>query len=278
MKSLVSVATTMSGPSTDVYLSRLGLDPETVRRADYETLARLQRAHVTTVPFETLAITGDPFGDRDGEGVSLALPDLYEKLVDRGRGGFCFELNGLFGWLLAELGFDAARIAARVVGDDGDARPPANHHSHLVTIDREYVVDVGLGTPPLRRPLSLDGTPRSDAAGVDWRVLESDRPDAEYVTQFRGPNDEEWTDRYLFDATPRTLHFFEATCEYLATAPESPFTGDPVVSVATDRGHVKLTPETLRRSKRGEETERDIGESEWNDLLDAEFDLRYEPG
>jgi N-hydroxyarylamine O-acetyltransferase len=268
----------MSGPSTDVYLSRLGLDPETVRRADYETLVRLQRAHVTTVPFETLAITGDPFGDRDGEGVSLALPDLYEKLVDRGRGGFCFELNGLFGWLLAELGFDAARIAARVVGDDGDARPPANHHSHLVTIDREYVVDVGLGTPPLRRPLSLDGTPRSDAAGVDWRVLESDRPDAEYVTQFRGPNDEEWTDRYLFDATPRTLHFFEATCEYLATAPESPFTGDPVVSIATDRGHVKLTPETLRRSERGEETERDIGESEWDDLLDAEFDLRYEPG
>lgn len=261
--------------STDAYLSRIGLDPTRDRTADLETLERLQRAHVTTVPFETLAITGDPFGERDGEGVSLLLPHLYEKIVERRRGGFCFELNGLFGWLLVELGFDADRIPARVVGSDGDARPPANHHSHLVSLDREYVVDVGLGRTALRRPLPLDGSTHTDSAGIEWRVVESDRPDAEYLTQVRGPNDDEWNDRYLFDTTPRKLSFFEATCEYLATAPESPFTGDPTVTIATDRGYRKLSGETTIRNERGEETERQVDADEWYDLLEREFGLRY---
>lgn len=265
----------MPTTNPDAYLSRIGLDPAAVRSPDFETLERLQRAHVTTVPFETLSITGDPFGDREGEGVSLFLPDLYEKIVERRRGGFCFELNGLFGWLLAELGYDADRIAARVVGDDGDARPPANHHSHLVTLDRPYVVDVGFGTRGMRRPVPLDGSVRSDATGTEWRVAAADQPDAEYVTQRRGPTDDDWSDAYLFDAAPRKLTFFEATCEYLATAPDSTFTGEPIVGIGTEQGYKKLSPETLIRNERGEETEREVGPDEWHDLLEAEFGLRY---
>jgi len=278
---------------TDAYLARIGLDPAAVRTADRETLARLQRAHVTAVPFETLAVTGDPFAAAEGEyeaesedereaedeseaeGVTLTLPHLYEKIVERERGGFCFELNGLFGWLLDELGFDADRVAAGMLSDDGDPRPPANHHTHLAHLDREYVVDVGCGTPPLRRLLPLDGEIVADAAGVGWRVVASDRPDAEYLTQYREPGDEAWSDRYVFDRTPRKLSYFEATCDYLATAPESSFTGDPVVSIATERGHRKLTPEKFVRTERGDRSEREIGEEEWDDLLESEFGLRH---
>ncbi|PSP54571.1 arylamine N-acetyltransferase [Halobacteriales archaeon QS_1_67_19] len=267
----------MHAPRTDAYLSRIGVDPDGVAASDFETLERLQRAHVQSVPFETLAITGDPFGDREGEGVSLTLPDLYEKVVDRDRGGFCFELNGPFGWLLREVGFNVDRIAARVVGSDGDARPPANHHSHIVSLDRDYVVDVGLGTPPLREPLPLDGTALTDAAGVAWRVAESDRSDAEYVTQQREPGDEDWTDRYLFDATPRKLSFFEAICEYLATAPESPFTGGPSISIATDDGYKRLTADSLIRAHRGDRSERSVAESEWYGVLEREFGIRFRP-
>ncbi|MFC7080090.1 arylamine N-acetyltransferase family protein [Halorussus caseinilyticus] len=261
-------------PNTDAYLSRIDLDPARVETADRGTLERLQQAHVAAVPFETLAVTGDPFGPADGEGVTLTLPHLYEKVVERERGGFCFELNGLFGWLLAELGFDADRIAARMLSDDGDPRPPANHHSHLVSLDRRYVVDVGCGTPPLRRPLPLDGSVSEDAAGVAWRVVESDRSDAEYLTQYRTPGGE-WSDRYLFDTTPRKLGYFEATCDHLATAPESAFTGDPTVSIATERGYQKLSPEKFTRTERGDRTEREVTEAEWSDLLESEFGLRY---
>jgi N-hydroxyarylamine O-acetyltransferase len=197
----MSHSETAADANPDDYLARIGLDPTEVRRSDagnaaasttesagspdYETLERLQRAHVTTVPFETLAVTGDPFGPREGEGVTLTLPHLYDKIAVRERGGFCFELNGLFGWLLGELGFDSARIAAGMLSDDGDPRPPANHHAHLVSLDRPYVVDVGCGVPTMRRPLPLDGTACEDSAGVRWRAVESERPDADYLTQYR---------------------------------------------------------------------------------------------
>ena len=231
------------------YLSRLGFDPGWEPNRDLGTVARVQRAHVAAVPFETLSITGDPFGTHDGEGVSLAIDDLYGKVVERRRRGFCYELNGLFGWLLALIGFDIERRAAMVV-TDGEARPPANHLTHVVALDRRYIVDVGLGVPTMRRPLPLDGTHiRTDSVGVTWRVAPSDRPDADFVTQYRDSttdgDDGEWTDRYVFRDVPREMEFFAATCEYLANAPESPFTGTPVVTVATDRGHLKLEPDRL---------------------------------
>ena len=260
------------------YLERIGLAAEEVGSTDLETVERLQDAHVRSVPFETLSITGDPFGARRGEGVSLALPRLYEKIVERGRGGFCYELNGLFGWLLADLGYDVERVAAAVL-NDGVPAPPANHLAQVVTLDRRYVVDVGLGVPTMRRPLPIEGETRTDAAGVEWRVDESDRPDADYVVRLREPGAGsaargEWTDRYVFRDVPRELTYVEATCEHLSTAPESPFTGDPVVSIATESGHAKLTPTTFSRSRGGETEERPVAEDEWEDLLAHEFGLR----
>jgi len=284
------------------YLSRLGFDPSGEPRTDLDTLARLQQAHVTTIPFETLSITGDPFGAREGARISLALPDLYGKIVERRRGGFCYELNGLFGWLLGELGFDVERRAAMVV-TDGEARPPANHLTHVVTLDRRYLADVGLGTPTMRRPLPIDGTPtRPDAAGVAWRVIESDRPDADFVTQFRrmsesdrsraidesngtdasggsdgiGGRGAEWVDRYVFRDVPREAGFFDATCEYLASAPESPFTGTPIVTIATENGHLRLGPDRLTRITNSQRTSRSLSSDEWYATLESEFGIRYE--
>jgi N-hydroxyarylamine O-acetyltransferase len=259
----------------DRYLSRVGLSPADVAARDRAALARLQEAHVRTVPFENLAITGDPFGDYEGEGVSLDLQDLYGKVVDRERGGFCYELNGLFGWLLSELGFDAARAPARVLDEDGNAWPPTNHHTAIVTVDRRYVVDVGVAVPTIRQPLPLDGEVREDGAGVAWRVVESDRPDADYRTQFRSPGDDGWTDRYVFTDRAVDLGYFRATCDYLASAPDSPFTGDPFVTIATERGHLKLNPGTLTVIEGGEETEHSIAPEEWYDLLEREFGLDY---
>jgi N-hydroxyarylamine O-acetyltransferase len=250
------------------YLSRIGVSPETVSEADLTTLERLQRAHVTTVPFETLSITGDPFGERDGEGVVLSLPALYEKVVVRERGGFCFELGGLFGWLLADRGFDVTRLAARVVSA---IEVPANHHPLLVTLDRPYLVDVGMGPPMLRRPLALGDRADPDGAGVEWRTVESDRPDTEFCLQYRTSG--EWTDRYVFDTTPRDLRYFEATCDYLQHAPESGFTGDPVVLRATDTGFVKLDPDAFTRVSGDDTDERSIDPDAYARLLRTEFGI-----
>ncbi len=278
--------------NSERYLERIGLGATDIPRPDRESLERLQEAHVTAVPFETLSITGHPFGDRkssgagapnerpdgtanpDGEGVSLDRAHLYEKVVERRRGGFCYELNGLFGWLLGELGFDADRVAARVV-NDGTARPPANHLTHVVEFDRRYVTDVGTGTPQIRRPVPLDGTVVADAADVEWRVVESNRPDAEYLTQYQEQGDDGWTDRYVFRDRPRPPGFFEATCEYLQSAPESPFTGDPVVAIASTRGYKRLSTETFTEKTGGESREKPVAPEEWDDVLEREFGVRY---
>lgn len=257
------------GMDPDRYLARIGVPSEEVEEPDRTTLERLQRAHVTTVPFETLSVTGDPYGDQEGEGVTLSLPHLYEKVVERDRGGFCFELNGLFGWLLADLGFEVTRVAGRVVDS---IELPANHHPLLVEFDRTYLVDVGMGTPMLRQPVALGERVERDEAGVEWRITESERPDEAYLLRCRDA-DGEWEGRYVFDTTPRDLGYFEATCDYLVTAPESGFTGDPVVALATDDGHVKLGPETFTRVRGGETEERPVDEATFRSLLEETFGI-----
>lgn len=253
------------------YLDRLDVDPAAVDEPTRSALAALQRAHVRSIPFETVAVAGHPHEDRGGAGVSLELPAMFEKLVDEKRGGFCYELNGSFAWLLDELGYDVERVAGAVL-QDGVPEPPANHLTTIVTLDRRYVVDVGLGVPPMRRPLPLDGTPVTDEVGVTWRAVESDRPDADYLTQYR-VGDDSWADRYVFRAVPRELSYVEATCEYLTSAPESPFTGEPVLSRATATGYVKLDADSLTRLVDGQEWTESVAAEEWDDIAREQFGL-----
>ncbi len=271
----------------DAYLRRIGVDPATVDPPlddptgdDRATLARLQRAHVHAVPFETLAITGDPYGDGGGGGVSLSPADLREKVVDRERGGFCFELDGLFGRLLATLGVPVEYAAARVLDGDGDPGNPANHL--VLVVDGELLVDAGLGSPKLRRPVALDpdAAPVEDRAGVGWRVRASDRPDADRRLQVRedgldgdADDGDGWTTRYLLDTTPRDLGYFRATCDHLATAPESGFTGDPVATVALPGGFAKLTPDRFVREGPDGRAERAVDADGYHDLLADVFGI-----
>ena len=265
-----------AGTDVDAYLRRIGVDPETVVETDLTTLERLQRAHVATVPFENLDIVGDSLDGWERSTVVLSTPALHEKLVGAERGGYCFELNGLFHRLLDELGFDVDRVAARVVTEERPS-PPANHHANVVHLDRRYVVDVGMSTPVMRRPTPLDGESRADAVGVEWRVVESERQDAAYCTQFRTPRDGAWSKRYVFGDAPRELHYFEATNDYLQRAPESPFTGDPIASVATDEGHRKLVGDTLIETAGDETRERTVSDDEFDEILAREFGIRGPP-
>jgi len=258
----------------DAYLDRLGLVREDVTPPDRAALARLQRAHVTAVPFETLAVTGPPHRPGDGEGVVLDVGHLFEKVVERERGGFCYELNGLFGSLLSELGFDAHRAPARMLGEEGEgAAVPANHHVNVVHLEQPYLVDVGMGTPTMRRPTPLDGTPVTDEVGVAWRVTPRDRPDVDHLVRYRGPGEDGWQDRYVFREAAVELSYFRATCDYLETAPESPFTGDPVVTLATPDGHVRLDSEELTRTADGEESTEPVAPAEWPTVAREVFGL-----
>lgn len=120
-------------------LARLGL-AEPVR-TDLEGLNQLLFAQLTHVPFDSLDVWGA------GLCPSLKLQDIYEKIVEKGRGGYCFELNTFFRSLLNSLGFDAYQAIAYILNPDGLPQPPA-HNVVLCDLDgRRYFMDVGYGGP-----------------------------------------------------------------------------------------------------------------------------------
>src|SRR3984893_16188417 len=113
-----------------------------------ETLRLLQVAHLCTVPFENLSI-------HSGEPIVLDDQALFEKIIRRRRGGFCYELNGLFAALLRTLGFDVTMLSARVANDEGVFGPDFDHMTLQASLADPWLVDVGFGDSFLE-PLRLD--------------------------------------------------------------------------------------------------------------------------
>ena len=257
------------------YLSRIGLSFQEISDKDVDTVERLQRAHVSSVPFENLSIIGDPFNDRnggEGGGISFALPTLYEQIVTNHRGGLCYELNRLFEQLLLELGFDVTRVAARVFSrDDGGLGPLRSHVTLIVSLDEPYLVDVGFGDI-IRRPLPFDGTTRSVPSG-EWRVIESDRSDTDYEVQFRGRKTEQWTGRYVFQHVHREMDFFDSGREYHQNDPNAPFNEDPIITVATSDGRKTLSRDAITYTDGRTKRRKPVDEIEWKNVLKDEFGI-----
>lgn len=200
---------------------------------DAATLAALQTAHLETVPFENLSIHWN-------EPIVLEVDRLFRKVVPGRRGGFCYELNGLFGSLLAELGFPVTFISAGVAHGDGDFGPNFDHMTLVVTLDERWLVDVGFGDS-FRVPLRLDvrdeqsdgwRTFRVTALGDD-RVLERMEPDGTWMPQYR------------FTEQARTFDEYVPMCTYHQTSPDSHFTSRRIASLATPEGRITLSDSRL---------------------------------
>ncbi len=144
----------MDAQTTRAYLRRIGVtDPVP---SDVQGLFLLHRAHQMTVPFENLSI-------HLSEQISLAEADLVAKVVTARRGGFCYELNGLFALLLEALGAEVTRVAARVYGDGG-LGPPFDHLALVVRPadgSGPWLADVGFGSHAVY-PLRLDERAEQD--------------------------------------------------------------------------------------------------------------------
>src|ERR1041384_4114649 len=115
---------------------------------DAETLRQLHIAHLRNVPFENLSIHAH-------EPIVLNDESLFKKIVTRRRGGFCYELNGLFAALLRALGFQVTMLSAEVANTDATFSAPFDHMTLLVTLDERWLVDVGFGDSFIE-PLRLD--------------------------------------------------------------------------------------------------------------------------
>jgi N-hydroxyarylamine O-acetyltransferase len=221
----------MDDSQVDAYLTRIGASrPD---RPDSAALRDLQLRHLRTVPFENLGI-------HLGEDLPLDEKPLLDKIVHRRRGGFCYELNGLFAALLTALGYRVTLMAARVYGDHGEAGPPFDHLALRVETPAPWLVDVGFGDHshyPLRLGTRAE---QRDPAGVftlseypgtgDVDVLRDGRP------------------RYWLEQRPRALRDFEPTCWWQRTSPDSHFTHRTICSILSEEGRTTISGRTLIRT------------------------------
>lgn len=225
----------------NLYLSRLGV-PGPIH-STIENLRLLHRAHLLAVPFENLDISlGRPIVLNEGR--------LFEKIISRQRGGFCYELNGLFAALLRELGFQVELLSARVADGKGGFGIEFDHMALLIRLEENWLADVGFGDSFLE-PLQLDDREEQVQERVSYRIT-SEGDDLLYLRKEAGG----WQPQYRFSLNPRSLADFESGSHYHQTSPDSSFTRKRVCSRATETGRITLTDRRLIVTANGKRVER----------------------
>lgn len=191
----------------DAYLERIGYSAPV--RVDRQTLFGLHRAHLLAIAYENLDI-------HLGRALTLDVDAIFDKIVTRRRGGWCYEMNGLFAWALREIGFDVSLLAGTVgrhsIGDSAEG----NHLLMSVALDQTYLADVGFGNGFLD-PLPL----------VAGRYVQTDFLKPFDLREAKGRwelvGDGVGGGGFDFMLEPAVMAQFEAQCHHLQTAPESGF-------------------------------------------------------
>ncbi|MEE3065866.1 MAG: arylamine N-acetyltransferase [Actinomycetota bacterium] len=194
-----------------------------------EVLQALMTAHTQTIPFENLdPMMGVPVDD-------LGPDTLIDKLVHRRRGGYCYEHNGLLGYVLAEIGFRVRRLTGRVIWMlPPDAAVPAQTHTVLAVTfpgsQGSYLVDVGFGGQTLTSPIRFEIGNIQQTTHEPYRL--EDRGDGLVLqAELRG----EWQSLYEFTTQTRPQIDLKMGSWYVSTNPASHFvTGLMVARVSGD--------------------------------------------
>lgn len=209
------------------YLERIGYTGAT--RPDMNTVRGLHRAHVCAVPFENLDV-------QLGRPLTTDVEDAYDKIVERRRGGWCYEQNGLFGWALGQIGFDVTRVAAAVMRADRGDVSEANHLALLVRLpdtDETWLADVGFGGS-LLEPVRLE---TSEHLHPPYRLGLRRLDDGSW--QFwEDPGNGEFS--YDFHPEAAAEDALARKCEFLQTDPDSSFVLNLVVQVRSPGLHTSL--------------------------------------
>ncbi|MCW2557180.1 MAG: arylamine N-acetyltransferase [Mycobacterium sp.] len=210
-----------------------------------ETLRGLVTAHNRSIPFETLdPLTGVPVAN-------LGPAALTDKLVRRRRGGYCYEHNGLMGYVLEELGYGIERFAGRVVWmKEPDAPLPAMTHTVLsVTVpgvDGQFLVDVGFGGQTLTSPIRLEAGPVQPTRHEPYRLVAT----GEELTLQAQVRDE-WQPLYRFTTRPQPRIDLEVGSWYVSTHPDSYFVTGLTVALVTDDERRNLRGRNLAIHRNG---------------------------
>ena len=242
------------------YLNRIGI--EKIEEPSLEFLAELQNQHFLYIPFEDLDIP-------DGNRIELDINKIYNKIIPTKRGGFCYELNGLFNWLLTSLGFRVDMLSARVFDfQRNDFGPEYDHMTLLVHLDKDYLVDVGFGDS-FRRPIEMPDGEVEDISGC-YRI--SRKADNLFELLKKGDND--FVKQYCFTTAPKQLEDYKDMCSFQQDSPTSHFRTRMLCTIATETGRITLSNNSLTITENGMKTKTEFTEvSEFYFLLKKHFGI-----
>jgi N-hydroxyarylamine O-acetyltransferase len=241
------------------YLERINYRGSLSPSAD--TLRELQVAHLLNVPFENLSI-------HSHEPIVLNDEALFDKIVERRRGGFCYECNGLFAALLRTLGFEVTMLSAEVAKAAGGFSEPFDHMTLLVKLEETWLVDVGFGDSFLE-PLKVDVSTEQIQGPQSFRIIAQDH----YFVVQRQYTDK-WKPEYRFTLQPYNYSDFEEMCRYHQTSPESHFTQKRICSLATTDGRITVSDMLLIVTSNDVREERKLESlKEYEELLRQRFGI-----
>lgn len=245
------------------YLQRLCLSENI--SATYEGLRVLQQAQFHQIPFENFDI-------QLGRGIDLEPWHLFDKLVRHRRGGYCFELNGLFLMALRAFGFEARPLLARVhLTGTPSGR---GHQLSLVKLDgKQWVVDVGFGKDNPRGPLLLEWDTVQELNGKSNRLIDGGK----FGTMLQVLADDEWRNLYSFDME----HVCQADIDYgnhfASTHPRTLFVSARVAMKPLTDGMATLSNSRLTLIRNGEEKTVSLpGGQEYLNALETYFGIELD--
>ena len=245
------------------YFHRIGLELPEDLTPNSALLRQLHLAHCTTVPYENLdMIRGIP--------TSLEEDALFHKIVEEGRGGLCFELNGSFGNLLRALGYQVTDYAARYLR--GESTLPMRRHRVLKVeaTDGTWLCDVGIGEVCQREPVRLEEGLVQEQFGETYKLEKEEFLGWVLWDLYKGS----WRKFYSFTEEPQLEVDYIAPNFYCEQHPESPFNKKEMFAVKTLEGRKTLDGNLYKEFCNGAVTARELTDGEMPEAY-AVFGLKY---
>lgn len=246
------------------YFERLQLSFDENAPLDYSLLKKIQYAHVTKIPYENIDIL-------KGIPLTFDYDKLYEKIVINNRGGYCFELNGLLGWLLRALGFEVVEYMARYL--KGEKEIPMRRHRVLKvkTFDgNEYLCDAGVGAKAPKEPLILATDLIQEQHNETYRFVKTDF--FGYVLQEKSNSG--WIDVFAFTQEVQLNKDFVMPSFYCEKHPDSIFNKTYMISIKTRTGRKTIDDLTFKVFEGDELSEKkELSENEIASCLKENFGI-----
>jgi N-hydroxyarylamine O-acetyltransferase len=231
-------------------------------KSNIKSISKLMQCQLFSIPFENLDVQA-------GKNISLLGNDIVDKLINRKRGGYCYEVNGLFSLVLQKMGISHRFVAARPLVNTGVN--PKTHMAIIVTVEEEeYLVDLGFGGNGIREPLKLNDTKAVQQGTETFALTKAENGD--YLLQ--SLLHDEWKNLYSFDLSHQNWIDFKPANHYNSTHPDSFFTQNLVAVLQNPLGKKILFRNTFKSIENGETKGYTFEPEKLKNILATEFNLK----